>query len=124
MNNKKEVKQATDFTETIKNPSCRIAYVESIKSSGLKYTNWLFGYAEYSMVNGAYFEKENRFEVPFVVTIKDIGKKVTFKVGACSWIPKKETRIIKDVTEEGLIVVRYTGTGTFYVRQSEVLGVE
>ena len=57
------------------------------------------------------------------VTKNDIGKRVTFKITSCTWIPRKETRIIKNVTPDGYIVVRYAGCSEFLVKQSEVIEV-
>lgn len=57
------------------------------------------------------------------ITKDDIGKKVTFKIHGCTWIPRKETRIIKDVTPEGYIVVRYSGSDRFLIKPDEVISL-
>jgi len=58
------------------------------------------------------------------VTHKDIGKKVTFKLNICNWIPKKETRIIRDVTISGYIIIHYEGSKNFFIKQDEVIEVD
>ena len=56
-------------------------------------------------------------------TKKDIGKKVTFKIGSCNWNPRKETRIIKDVKDR-YVVVKYVGTPDFLVKFSEIINIK
>jgi len=59
-----------------------------------------------------------------VVTKADIGKRVTFKVKACTWPAWKETRIIRNVLDSGHVVVRYVGSENFLLRQDEIISVE
>jgi len=59
-----------------------------------------------------------------VVTKADIGKRVTFKVKACTWPARKETRIIRDVLDSGHVVVRYVGSNGFLLQQDEVISLE
>jgi len=57
------------------------------------------------------------------VTKKDIGKDITFKIGACTWTPRKETRILRDV-QNGYAVVRYAGSENFYVKPAEIISIK
>lgn len=56
-------------------------------------------------------------------TKDDIGKIVTFKLKACMWNARTETRIIRDVID-GVIVVRYAGVSQFYLYDREIINVE
>ena len=62
-----------------------------------------------------------------IPTKKDIGKRITFKLNWCAWIPKKETRIIKNVItakHKTYAIVRYQGTPNFYIESKEIISVE
>ena len=42
-------------------------------------------------------------------TKEDIGKRAMFRLTACNWMPRNETRIIHDVTEDGGVLVTHNG---------------
>jgi len=60
--------------------------------------------------------KEGDYEGPTPV----VGQKITFKLKKCNWIPRKETRILRDITPEGRLVVKYAGCDRFYLDIDEV----
>jgi len=55
-----------------------------------------------------------------MITKKDIGKKIKFKIGGCMWIPQIEIRKILAVSEN-YIMVKYSGCNNFLIRQNEVI---
>lgn len=57
-------------------------------------------------------------------TEKDIGKRVVFKLTACNWPARKETRIIHDITLSGGVLVTHNGIQKrFIVRSHEILEI-
>lgn len=55
---------------------------------------------------------------------EDIGKLVTFKLKACNWNPRKETRVIRDVLDDGRITVRHNGFDNFVLRTDEIIAID
>ena len=54
-------------------------------------------------------------------TQEDIGKRAVFKLTACNWPARKETRIIHKVKKDGGVIVSYAGyTKGFHVRPREI----
>ena len=59
------------------------------------------------------------------ITKDDIGKRITFKIETCYWIPRKETRVVNGVTGDGnFISVRCYGCPKFLIHQHEVISIE
>lgn len=56
------------------------------------------------------------------VTKEDIGKRVEFRA-LCYWNSAKATRIIKGVSKEGGLTVRFGGFDHFYVRPHEIIEI-
>ena len=57
------------------------------------------------------------------VTKKDIGKKITFKEATRAGCDKT-TRILRGITPEGKLIVRYQGWNVFYLHPHEVIEIE
>ena len=62
-----------------------------------------------------------------IPTKKDIGKRITFKIAWCTWMPKVERRILKDVIaakHKTYAIVRYKGMPNFYIESKEIISIE